>query len=287
MGNRLSKQIAVSVEECFSQSKTGDPNLCEDLIHIDKNFIAVIDGVTSKTNNRWNGKTNGQVAIEIISSTLGQSMPDSSARQIVDSLTLAIKEFYKEHDILEIVKLDPKQRLSATVVIFSIVRQEIWLVGDCQYLLGNERVSNPIKGDQILANVRALFIELELLSGIKPEQIRRKDTGREFILPLIEKQYMFQNNPTASEFWYPAIDGFPVPDEGIAIKVIPTGMDSIVLATDGYPFLHATLKESEAALKQVLESDPLLKQIYKSTKGLVENNVSFDDRAFVKVKLFW
>jgi glycerophosphoryl diester phosphodiesterase len=284
---KLSKPIAISVEECFSQSKTGNPRLCEDLIHIDKNFIAVIDGATSKTDTQWNGKTSGQVAIEIISSSLGQLPSESSARQTIDSLTLAIRGFYRKHDFLHVVKLDPKQRLSATLVIFSIVRQEIWLVGDCQCLLGNHRISNPSKVEQILANVRALFLELELLNGTKPEQLSRKDIGREFILPLLERQYMFQNNPTAGEFWYPAIDGFPVPDEGITIRAIPNGVDSIVLATDGYPLLHATLEESEAALKQILESDPLLIRDHKATKGLVDGNVSFDDRAFVKVKLYW
>jgi glycerophosphoryl diester phosphodiesterase len=136
-----------------------------------------------------------------------------------------------------------------------------------------------------LANVRALRLELEILRGTTIDQLRQNDKGREFIMPLLEEQSRLQNNPAAGAYGYAAVDGFPVPDSGIVIKPIPDSINNIVLATDGYPMLKASLKESENALREILHRDPLLFKEYKSTKGLSKRNISFDDRAFIKVKL--
>lgn len=53
------------------------------------------------------------------------------------------------------------------------------------------------------------------------------------------------------------------------------------MASDGYPDLCETLRESEEKLKILLEKDPLMISIYKSTKGLQKGNTSFDDRAYI------
>jgi glycerophosphoryl diester phosphodiesterase len=85
--------------------------------------------------------------------------------------------------------------------------------------------------------------------------------------------------------YYAAIDGFAIPADGITVQKIPHTITTVVLASDGYPFLRASLVESEHALADLLQRDPLLFQAYKSTKGLVRGNMSFDDRAYVKVQL--
>jgi glycerophosphoryl diester phosphodiesterase len=104
-------------------------------------------------------------------------------------------------------------------------------------------------------------------------------------MPLLERQLRFQNNPSAGVYYYAAIDGFAIPPHGMRVEKIPHTVTTVVLASDGYPFLRASLAESEQALAHLLRRDPLLFQEYKSTKGLVMGNVSFDDRAYVKVQL--
>jgi len=59
-----------------------------------------------------------------------------------------------------------------------------------------------------------------------------------------------------------------------------------VLASDGYPDLKETLAASEERLQEILDDDPLLFRKYKATKGMHEGNVSFDDRAYVKLKVY-
>lgn len=53
----------------------------------------------------------------------------------------------------------------------------------------------------------------------------------------------------------------------------------------GYPVLQRTLADSEAKLEEVLEQDPLCFRMYKTTKGLVEGNVSFDDRSYLRFRV--
>ncbi len=58
----------------------------------------------------------------------------------------------------------------------------------------------------------------------------------------------------------------------------------IVLASDGYPKLKSTLKESEEELAKIIEIDPLCYKTYFSTKGLKKGNFSFDDRTYIRFK---
>ena len=58
----------------------------------------------------------------------------------------------------------------------------------------------------------------------------------------------------------------------------------VVLASDGYPFLKETLKESEEELLKVLKEDPLCCTLNPSTKGIVKGNRSFDDRTYLRFK---
>ena len=99
------------------------------------------------------------------------------------------------------------------------------------------------------------------------------------------RQSQFQNNPDAGEYYYATVDGFDILDQGIQVHRIPDHVTHVVLASDGYPYLMPSLAASEQRLAELLERDPLLYQEFKSTKGLVAGNLSFDDRAYVKVRL--
>ena len=81
------------------------------------------------------------------------------------------------------------------------------------------------------------------------------------------------------------MDGFTIPDAGIITTSIPDRVSTVVLATDGYPVLQDTLEASERILQEILQKDPLVFREYKSTKGMLEGYVSFDDRTYVKIRL--
>src|SRR5579883_433995 len=271
--------------EQFLAAKSGREEDCEDAIYAGPNFVAVIDGATSKSERRWDGKTGGRIAAEIIKEAFEHVPADATARKTVDILTAAIHALYVQHDAVDLMSTWPVQRAVASFVAINLARRELWFVGDCQCLLDHELLTNTKRIDDITADARSLFLETELLQGKTIEELRQHDSGRAFILPLLERQTLLQNTPAAGPYWFPVIDGYPVPDTGIRVQSLPEHMESVVLASDGYPYLKNSLEASEQALQEVIAEDPLLFRSYKSTKGLSEGNISYDDRAYIRIKM--
>jgi hypothetical protein len=278
-------RVYPSVEEQFLISKTGRLDDCEDALYIGKHFVAVIDGTTSTITGRWNGETSGKVAARLLVETCDQLPYDATARQAVDLLTSAMQSFYERLGVAEIMRTDPIQRATASIVLVSLSRKEVWFIGDCQCLLDDRLISNEKLVDRIASEARAMFLETEILRGATIEELCQDDRGRAFIMPLLQGQNLFQNNPVAGDYWYAVIDGSPVPDEGIVVHEIPLSTEHIVLATDGYPVLKNSLEATEQALQTLLTDDPLLFRRYKTVKARRPGNVSFDDRAFVKFRI--
>ncbi len=276
--------LKVRIEEQFVQSKSGRPEDCEDFIYVGENFIAVIDGSTAKTEIKFRGNTPGKMAGELIMTALNDTPARATAKQCVDILTQAVQEFYLAENLLGHLKTTPSLKVTATVVILSLANREVWLVGDGHALVNDKHIQRHKEIDRMLSEARATYLETELLTGKTIDELLIKDTGREAIWPFLSRQQVFQNNPH-HKYWYPVIDGFPVPDDGIFTLPVVKEVKSIVLASDGYPLLCKTLALSEAALKKLLEEDPMLFRLYKSTKGKIAGQCSFDDRSFIRVSV--
>ncbi len=277
-----------TIEEQLLIAKTGNDDDCEDAIYTGPHFVAVIDGATSRTERRWGGKTGGRIAAELLCASFDQLPREASAYEAVDIFTDAVNTLYKHYGVLDVVRCDPVQRAVASFVAVSLWRKEIWFVGDCQCLLDNILACNHThvkEVDDIIANARSLFLEAEIAQGKTIEALLQHDTGRDFVLPLIKQQMHFQNNPSTGQYWYAVLDGFSVPHEGICIQSLPVDIETIVLASDGYPYLKDSLAASEQVLEELLQDDPLLFRKYKSTKGLLKGAISFDDRAYVRLRV--
>jgi hypothetical protein len=275
----------MKIIEYFILARNGQTASCEDRISPFP-FVAVIDGETSKTDWRLQGQTSGQICARIVAAVLSEeSSLALSAREVVNEMTRRVQAFYQEHDLLATVQQSPENRLTASFVAYHPLHREIWMVGDCQCLIDDRLIVNKKLVDEVNSAARALFLASELALGCTVEELRERDSGREYILPLLKRQMVFQNNPAAGKFWFPVIDGFPVPDEGIRVIPLPQETRSLVLASDGYPFLKPTLAASEQALYALLDADPLLFQEYQATKGMAEGMVSFDDRAYIRIGL--
>ncbi len=271
------------ITEQYLKSKSSDESKCEDRTFISENFVAVINGATSKSRLEFSSKSIGQMAGKIIMKALSLLPYDANAQNAIKSLTKSVFDFYKKHDLVERMKSNPVDRLSASVAIFSVFRKEVWMVGDCQVMNNGVVYTNEKKVDVLLSEIRSICIKASIYEGNTIGKLLKKDIGREAIMPLLTRQSYFQNQNFNHPYSYAVIDGFP-PDSS-EIKIIKEIGNELILASDGYPKLFSTLKDSEKYLQSIIENDPLCFHLHKSTKGLQKNQVSFDDRAFVKIEI--
>ena len=266
----------MNIVEQYLSSKVDDMNLCEDGIFINEHFIAVIDGVTAKGRIKWDGVTSGFRAKEVIKHTLRSLSGSETKENVFHKLNHALFQSYQDIDFFY---NNPEERLQATIVIYSIKSAQIWQFGDCQFMLNGELHSNEMNIDSLLAEVRAVFLELEMMNGVSITSLCNNDPSNELIFPILKRQFLFSNKDC--KYGFAVLDGFCEDFSRIESVDVPNASE-VVLASDGYPKLYASLQESEQYLRWLRENDPLCIRIYKSTRGFTNGKASLDDRAYIR-----
>ena len=271
---------------------------CEDGMVVTDDFIAVIDGSTSKTPKHLNpDMKNGRYAMMLISEYIWEELKaDASVDDFCQGVTAYIyNKVYEKLGVEERLKEHPEERLTASAILYSRTRNEVWMVGDCQAIIDGKLYENGKPYEQEIARKRVELIE----QGLSPAEARKQ------IEPLLIKAMLSGQNQT-----YTVIDGFPIYREGVKVVsvsdscsvqdsvpasdsvpcsdsvsasgTISVSSSEIVLASDGYPFLKPTLAASEATLAEQIANDPQNIHSFIATKGIVEGNKSFDDRTYIR-----
>ena len=271
---------------------------CEDGMVITDDFIAVIDGSTSKTPKHLNpDMKNGRYAMKLISEYIREELKaDASVDDFCQGVTAYIyNKVYEKLGVEERLKEHPEERLTASAILYSRTRNEVWMVGDCQAIIAGKLYENGKPYEQEIARKRVELIE----QGLSPAEARKQ------IEPLLIEAMLSGQNQT-----YTVIDGFPIYREGVKVVSVSdscsvqdsvpasdsvpcsdsvsasgtffVSSSEIILASDGYPFLEPTLAASEAALAEQIANDPQNIHSFIATKGIVEGNKSFDDRTYIR-----
>ena len=265
------------------------PEACEDGMVVTDDFIAVIDGSTSKTPKHLNpDMKNGRYAMMLISEYIREELKaDASVDDFCQGVTAYIyNKVYEKLGVEERLKEHPEERLTASAILYSRTRNEVWMVGDCQAIIDGKLYENGKPYEQEIARKRVELIE----QGLSPAEARKQ------IEPLLIEAMLSGQNQT-----YTVIDGFPIYREGVKVVALNTkpvsssietyfqeqtkpvsSPNEVVLASDGYPFLKPTLAASEAALAEQIANDPQNIHSFIATKGIVEGNKSFDDRTYIR-----
>ena len=228
--------------------------------------------------------SNGELAMLTVAKTIKKMAKDVSCHQFCLAATTAIRRRYVK-SLLSHLAEHPEDRLTASCVVFSRLRREIWMIGDCQCLVGNHFFDNPKPYEAELAQRRADLITSSseyqqwLANPCDSVSVRCHDisnAAREAIIPRMLESMQHQNNG------YSVVDGFPIDEKHVRIIPLDFQPWRIVLATDGYPILCPTLAESEARLDEQRRQDPLnIGPAFKATKAFIPGNNSFDDRAYI------
>ena len=284
------------IESCIIGKKS--PEACEDGMVVTDDFIAVIDGSTSKTPKHLNpDMKNGRYAMMLISEYIREELKaDASVDDFCQGVSAYIyNKVYEKLGVEKRLKEHPEERLTASAILYSRTRNEVWMVGDCQAIIDGKLYENGKPYEQEIARKRVELIE----QGLSPAEARKQ------IEPLLIEAMLSGQNQT-----YTVIDGFPIYQEGVKVVSVSDScsvQDSvpasdsvpcsdsvsasgtffissseIVLASDGYPFLEPTLAASEAALAEQIANDPQNIHSFIATKGIVEGNKSFDDRTYIR-----
>lgn len=268
----------MDIIERLCEAKTGRAADCEDAQVTTGDFVAAIDGVTSLTGQRFQGKTGGKIAAEIVAQCLetGIVEPQMDYRTATSRIQRALQDYASEQRLEE-----RGVHLCASAVIYSVAKRQIWAVGDCQFLLNGEHHTFYKKVDTILADTRSVAIHMLLQAGYTEDDLRKDDLGRALILGALKMQQHLENKD--DEYGY-SVFSCRGQVRSVSVTDVPPGSE-VVLASDGYPELFGTLEESEARLNELIRLDPLCYKFYKSTKGLMANCTHFDDRTYVRFRV--
>ncbi|MGN0282825.1 MAG: hypothetical protein ACI4B3_11105 [Prevotella sp.] len=252
----------------------------EDIIVVTDDFIAVIDGSTSKSKRRVSlFSSNGRYAAKIIARYIRHMPSKTTSSEFCKGVTAAIARKYGKRNIERYFN-HPEERLTASCIVYSRLRREVWMVGDCQCLIGDNYFDNPKPSEQKMAEMRSIEVRRLLAEGkATMESLLEHDIAREAILPQLIAEMSNQN------VTYSVVDGFPIPRDKVRVIPLDFSRWTIVLASDGYPFLRPTLAESEEALAEQRRRDPLNIDVFKATKSFLPSNNSFDDRSYIRFEV--
>ncbi len=278
-----SHEPALRVVERFVVGKHGDPDRCEDLILVSGRFGAVLDGATDNHAVTFNGVAPGRFAVQVCAETIA-ALPDSiDARAAVDRLTAALGRtaaVARRDGPADALK---PARPALSMIVYSAVRHEIWRVGDCAFLIDGDGDNPESLIDLAAIGARSAYLHSLLAAGVSRDALLDDDPGRALIAPLLRAQRALGNRDDDNPYAFGCIDGTPVPDRFLDVIAVPVEADEVVLASDGYPELRPTLAESERLLADILAEDPLCISRNPATKGLGPGQVSFDDRAYLRL----
>lgn len=269
--------IEIKVLESFCEGKS-DESACEDGYVISEDFIAVIDGVTGKSDFLYDGKTTGKLTSEMICKVLNKLPKESSLMQLITEVNDEIGRFYKKYSFPYDIK---EKGLQAAGVFYSAYYHEIWMIGDCQACVDGIQYFNPKKSDLILSDMRALVIECMKSSQSEGITEECMEMARTIILPWIIKSNVFAND-NSTDYGYSVMNGEKIPESLVQKIKLDDQSHEVILASDGYPAIERTLELTEMKLKEILKSDPGCYKDYRSTKGVKKGWKSFDDRTYIR-----
>ncbi len=293
----------MKIIEQFIEGKSANPLTCEDTVVVTGNHIAVIDGATDISGKRYlvdlsfegGGEavstTSGKYASVTLAETIRGFDADVTPERMIELMSASLKDTFNPDGS------SPK----AVAVIYSKFWNQILAVGDSSFGIFLKDgtalpLNRPVKStlEKIVVESRALYAELIKFGAevdLKtPEsygnisEVLKKDFAGAYVMSVVSGEHVLANNPY-SELGFPVINGGNIPLEMTEIIDIPAEADYVVLHSDGYPETYATLAEAENRIEDIRVNDPQCVNIYKASRGVVEGNVSFDDRSYISFKI--
>lgn len=272
-------QRSFVVVECVAVGKSDDADACEDVIGDGDNFAVLCDGATDISGHRFDGKTGGRIAAEIVCDVVTRAEVGLPAPDLISR----INGHYAAVLGAQLGDVPLSAYPTASFCAFEKTTGRIIRVGDTSWRTFQREARGHKLIDEARAHTRAALLRCLLLEGRTEQELLRTDPGWEMNRPLLDHQAQSRNTLEAGEYSYGAIDGRPVPATFIEEWQLKHSERVVVFGSDGYPSLLMTLDATESYLAQDLAADPLRIGRHATTKGPRPGTNSYDDRSFMRL----
>lgn len=276
-GAHMTYTVLESLCEAKYSSSTTVPG--DDVLHLTPGFAALIDGAGSWS-GRLNGLARGRFAALAVAKGLNLLDAEADVVRAASHLSRVLKNSLGRATLEGELVRPP----TCVAAIYSVSRREVWLVGDCQALIFGQHHQFELPTDQRAAAFRQAFLKALILSGKGLEDVQAGDPSWALLKPVFEAAPADQNHPLDS-LGYGAFDGQEIPACHLHVVPVPQHVHEVILASDGYPELHATLAESEEALWALARRDPLMIGDSPGCRAFPVTGGSFDDRTYLRLRL--
>jgi len=270
--------MTITISEQFVEAKT-DARLCEDLVVVTNDYAAVIDGASDATGALFDGKAGGRFAAKAIAASIGSLAATATGREFADTLTSALSSAVAEaHGALSGATRWP----AATVACVSAHRREFWRIGDCHGVIGGVPYPGGKRVDDAAYGFRAAMNAALAETGVALSELIETDPGYVASRALIDIQQHLSNK--VGTWGFGCVNGTPIPDEYVEVVSLPPPPTEVILATDGYPVVHPTLRESEVALAEMTSRDPAsINELWPMGKPSRPGANAPDDRTYLRI----
>lgn len=288
----------MEIVESYLKSKAGKNDGGEDRLVLGPRFFGVVDGATDKSGLNWGAqeapRKGGFVLANIVKEVLESD--DSNDKNYAEILNIINAKIHLAANSANIDLSNELNRSDVGFAVYDAKDSNIVYIHDCNFAFLGKNGDfithyNEKSLDHLTSSIRSSVANWYLQNGINP--FEHGDLARDSIRLGLDQQALIQNQGfDSSEEWF-----FGVPKKLVAYKTIngftttldtykaPQDISEIVLSSDGFKVIKPTLDETISILKDQLKRDPYCINELKSTKGLVEGNVSFDDMSYLRLRL--
>ena len=290
------RHCGFEIQESFSLGKYQEPAGGGDRLVRGPRFVGILDAATEKFGNTWrvNGaEMSGEQAIA--------TLLERHLSQRTDDLSSVLRDVQRELGVIGFASginlAQAGASPQASFVLYDSEAKGIYQLGDCSYGIvtdqGFHAFSQERLVDRLGASKRARVLRALLSDGGRSFS---GDPGRAAILEELREAATLANADPLRFSPHDRLYGVPKMDlvysvfdmtskPNLTTVAIPREARAIVLSSDGYPKLCATLQESEEYLQRSLAQDPMRINDHPSTKGVAPGAVSYDDRSYLKLAL--
>jgi hypothetical protein len=266
--------------EQFTAAKKGAPENNEDVIVVTSDFIGVFDGSTLAAGETLEGMTGGRFAAVKLAEAVHGLPSDIDASGALRFLTASFNAAIKKAAVG--TRIDPDNAMAAAgMTLYSRDKKELWSVADCPFAIDGVAFSKTMALEPIRTSLRQMLIHMELGRGKTEQDLLENDPTPGIISSTVMKGTRMFTNGIDPVFGYGVLNGHPVPEQHIRIIHTPNAKE-IVIASDGYPDIFMTLKETEKYLAKVIAEDPLCYKTNPQPKGVLNGQRSYDDRSYIR-----